>query len=71
MKFEIVDKNEVINMLDDDCLYMLRIRKDANMQRYSTCKPISKYLIKTMTVRGLTDMITNPNTAFIRITDET
>lgn len=65
MKFEIVDKNEVINMLDDDCLYMLRIRKDANMQRYGTCKPI-----KTMTVRGLTDMITNPNAAFIRITED-
>lgn len=65
MKFEIVDKNKVINMLDDDCLYMLRIRKDANMQRFGTCKPI-----KTMTVQGLTDMITNPNAAFIRITED-
>lgn len=64
MKFEIIDKNKVINMLDDDCLYMLRIRKDANMQRYGTCKPI-----KMMTVQGLTDMIANPNAALIRITE--
>ncbi len=67
MTFEIVSKDDVMNLLKDEDLYVLRYKTAEGTIRpkYCTGRPLVG-----MTVRELTNALSSPVTAIIRIKDE-
>ena len=69
MIFEIVNKNEVMNMLSCEDLYVLKVGK-----RVESATSIGKYCSSrqavAMTLRQVMEAISNPDVAFIKITEE-
>lgn len=69
MKFKIIDKNNVMNMLDSEDLYLLRVghRQDSvpKIGKYCSSKQVA-----AMTLREVMNAISDPNVAFIEIKEE-
>ena len=69
MEFKIIDKNNVMKMLDSEDLYLLRVR-----YRQEGVSKIGKYCsskqVSAMTLREVMNGMSDPNVAFIEIKKE-
>ena len=67
MKFKIVDKQDVMSMLENDNLYLLRVshKEDRKNTKYCSSKQV-----QSLNVKEVIDAISESNTAFIQIIEE-
>ncbi len=69
MVFEFVNKNEVMSMLGDEDIYILKVKiRQESINEFG--KYCSSRQIAAMSIRELMKEISNPNTTFIRIKEE-
>lgn len=69
MDFKIINKSDVMKMLDSEDLYLIKIgyRQSGMSKKGKYC---SSKQVASLTLREVTDAIKNPNVAFIEIKEE-
>lgn len=64
MVFKIIDKNDVMNKLESEDLYLLKVSK-RGLNKYCSSKQVS-----SLSVREVMKAMKDNNVAFIKITEE-
>lgn len=65
MIFKLIDKGDVMNMLEDGDLYLIRVSTKGERGRYCSSKQVS-----SLTVKEVMNAIKDNDSAFIQITKE-